>query len=40
MKILIAEDDGCTFLSMYCFVEYKMLLFNPTLQKTIGDDII
>ena len=25
---------------MYCFVEYKMLLFNPTLQETIGDDII
>ena len=41
--IFIAEDDGCTFLqmrSMYCFVEYKMLLFNPILQETIGDDII
>ena len=41
--IFIAEDDGYTFLqmrSMYCFVEYKMLLFNPTLQETIGDDII
>ena len=39
----IAEDDGYTFLqmrSMYCFVEYKMLLFNPTLQETIGNDII
>ena len=41
--IFIAEYDGYTFLqmrSMYCFVEYKMLLFNPTLQETIGDDII
>ena len=41
--IFIAEDDGYTFLqmrSMYCFVEYKMLLFNPILQETIGDDII
>ena len=26
--------------SMYCFVGYKMLLFNPTLQKNIGNDII
>ena len=41
--IFTAEDNGYTFLqmrSMYCFVEYKMLLFNPTLQETIGDDII
>ena len=41
--IFMAEDYGYTFLqmrSMYCFVEYKMLLFNPTLQETIGDDII
>jgi hypothetical protein len=41
--IFIAEDDGYTFLqmrSMYCFVEYKTLLFNPTLQETIGDDIV
>ena len=41
--IIIAEDNGYTFLqmrSMYCFVEYKMLLFNPTLQETIGNDII
>ena len=38
-----AEHKFCTFLqmrNMYCFVEYKMLLFNPTLQKNIGDDII
>jgi len=41
--MLIADDEGYTFLlmrSMYCFVEYKMLLFNPILQETIGDDII
>ena len=41
--MFIADDEGYTFLlmrSMYCFVEYKMLLFNPTLQETIGDDII
>jgi len=41
--MLIADDEGYTFLlmrSMYCFVEYKMLLFNPILQETLGDDII
>jgi hypothetical protein len=41
--MFIAEDEGYTFLlmrSVYCFVEYNMLLFNPILQETIGDDII